>query len=30
LRLDIEGEAAVTQLAEVWLRAMNTEEEGGE
>jgi AcrR family transcriptional regulator len=28
LRLDIEGEAAVTQLAETWLRAMATEEEG--
>ncbi len=30
LRLDIEGEAAVTQLAELWLRAMTTQEEGGE
>ena len=28
LRLDIEGEAAVTQLAEIWLRAMATQEEG--
>jgi len=28
LQLDIEGEAAVTQLAETWLRAMRTEEEG--
>ena len=28
LLLDIEGEAAVTQLAETWLRAMATEEEG--
>jgi len=28
LRLDIEGEAAVTQLAEAWLRAMATQEEG--
>lgn len=28
LRLDIEGEAAVTQLAEAWLRAMAPEEEG--
>jgi AcrR family transcriptional regulator len=28
LRLDIEGEAAVTQLAETWLRAMATQEEG--
>jgi AcrR family transcriptional regulator len=28
LRLEIEGEAAVTQLAETWLRAMATEEEG--
>jgi AcrR family transcriptional regulator len=27
LRLDIEGEAAVTELAETWLRAMATEEE---
>ena len=27
LRLDIDGEAAVTQLAETWLRAMATEEE---
>jgi AcrR family transcriptional regulator len=30
LKLDIEGEAAVTQLAETWLRAMTTEEESGE
>ena len=28
LRLDIEGEAAVTLLAETWLRAMATEEDG--
>jgi len=28
LQLDIEGEAAVTQLAETWLRAMATQEEG--
>ena len=28
LRLDIEGEAAVTQLAATWLRAMTPEEEG--
>ena len=28
LRLDIEGEAAVTQLAEAWLGAMATQEEG--
>jgi AcrR family transcriptional regulator len=28
LRLDIEGEAAVTHLAETWLRAMATQEEG--
>ena len=30
LNLDIEGEAAVTQLAETWLRAMTREEESGE
>lgn len=30
LKLDVDGEAAVTQLAETWLRAMTTEEEGGE
>ena len=30
LRLDIEGEAAVTQLADTWLRAMATREEGSE
>jgi AcrR family transcriptional regulator len=30
LQLDIEGEAAVTELAETWLRAMATKEEGGE
>jgi AcrR family transcriptional regulator len=30
LKLDVEGEAAVTQLAETWLRAMTTEEESGE
>jgi AcrR family transcriptional regulator len=30
LKLDIEGEAAVTQLAETWLRAMTPEEESGE
>lgn len=28
LSLDVEGEAAVTQLAEAWLRAMSPEEEG--
>jgi hypothetical protein len=28
LHLDIEGEAAVTQLAETWLRAMATNETG--
>jgi AcrR family transcriptional regulator len=28
LKLDVDGEAAVTQLAETWLRAMTTEEEG--
>jgi AcrR family transcriptional regulator len=28
LRLDIDGEAAVTELAETWLRAMANEEEG--
>jgi len=27
LNLDVEGEAAVTQLAEAWLRAMSPEEE---
>jgi AcrR family transcriptional regulator len=30
LQLDIEGEAAVTELAETWLRAMATKEEGGD
>ena len=30
LQLDIEGEAAVTELAEAWLRAMATKEEGGD
>jgi AcrR family transcriptional regulator len=30
LRLDIEGEAAVTQLAETWLRAMAQEEKDNE
>jgi hypothetical protein len=30
LRLDIEGEAAVTQLAETWLRAMATRRKGVE
>jgi hypothetical protein len=28
LGLDIDGEAAVTELAETWLRAMAVEEEG--
>jgi hypothetical protein len=28
LRLDIEGEAAVTQFAETWVHAMATQEEG--
>jgi AcrR family transcriptional regulator len=30
LQLDIEGEVAVTELAETWLRAMATKEEGGD
>ncbi len=28
LGLDIDGEAAVTQLAETWLRAMDVKEDG--